>query len=298
MSVKDQFTEFFTALRDLPTTVKEFSDDIYSQFRENYYDSGISMYFGDYVFRMKIGVVAALVATAVASTILHYIFLPFSPLRLILAVIGLSITGFSVSVLAFLYYPVYKKNNAKAKLESRLAYSLSYMTVLSATGMPIERIMARLSDIEEGTPIGRLAKQFTTNTRVFGYDVLSALKDIAERSPSKTFTTILYSLRNTIFTSGDLKSIFSYEVDRQIQKKMEGLSKMLSSLTYVGELYVVMMVVAPILFILMLTILSTIGGGFGGSPVLQLNLITFFGIPIIATVFIVILDMVLGEEEE
>jgi hypothetical protein len=47
----------------------------------------------------------------------------------------------------------------------------------------------------------------------------------------------------------------------------------------------------------MITILSVIGGGVGGSPVLQLNLITFFGLPVMASAFILLLDMMFGEEE-
>jgi len=277
--------------------IGEFFNDISSQFRDTYYDSGVGMYFKDYVDRMKIVIAGVLLGTAVLAAVLHYIFLPFSTGRIALAAVGLSITTTSLATLGFLYYPVYRRNTDKAKLEDNLVYSLSYMAVLAASGMPIERIMARLVDIEGDTPIRRLAKRFTTNVRVFGYDVLSALNDISERSPSETLSNIIYGIRTTIYTSGELESILSYEVDRQIQKKREDLKKMLSSLVYIGELYVTMMVVGPVLFILMLTILSVIGGGFGGSPVLQLNLITFFGIPIMASAFILLLDMMFGEEE-
>ncbi|MFP3951681.1 MAG: type II secretion system F family protein [Candidatus Bathyarchaeia archaeon] len=277
--------------------ISEFFNDISSQFRDTYYDSGAGMYFGDYVDRMKLVVVGVFFGTAAVSALIHYLFLPFSTLRIALAAIGLSITSSSLAALGFLYYPVYKRNTEKSKLEDNLVYSLSYMAVLAASGMPIERIMARLADIEGDTPIGRLAKKFTTNVRVFGYNVLTALKDISEKSPSDTFSKIIYGIRTTIYTSGELESLLSYEVDRQIQKKREDLKMMLSSLVYIGELYVTLMVVGPILFILMLTILSVIGGGFGGSPVLHLNLITFFGIPVMASAFILLLDMIFGEEE-
>jgi hypothetical protein len=57
-----------------------------------------------------------------------------------------------------------------------------------------------------------------------------------------------------------------------------------------------MMVVTPVLFILMITILSIMGGAGSGS-VLQLNLIIFFGLPVMASAFIIILDQVLVIEE-
>ena len=72
----------------------------------------------------------------------------------------------------------------------------------------------------------------------------------------------------------------------------------LTGLVYIGEIYVTLMVVTPVLFILMVTILSILGGvSLGGSPVLQLNLLVFAGIPIMAAVFIIFLDMFLEAEE-
>jgi hypothetical protein len=56
------------------------------------------------------------------------------------------------------------------------------------------------------------------------------------------------------------------------------------------------MVVGPILFILMITILSVFSGA-GSSSVLQLNLIVFFGIPVLAAAFIIILDTQLEGDE-
>jgi hypothetical protein len=48
----------------------------------------------------------------------------------------------------------------------------------------------------------------------------------------------------------------------------------------------------------MITILSIMGNvAFGLTPVEQLNLLVFFGLPIISTVFIVILNGVIPEED-
>ena len=79
--------------------------------------------------------------------------------------------------------------------------------------------------------------------------------------------------------------------------KKEGLKKLTGNLTYKREIYVTAMVVAPILFILMITILSVLGSSFGTSSVLQLNLIVFFGIPLMASGIIIVLDTMLGGEE-
>ena len=49
-------------------------------------------------------------------------------------------------------------------------------------------------------------------------------------------------------TSGDLKTLLSYEVERQLSRKKEKLRNTLTTLVYVGELYVTLLVVTPVIF--------------------------------------------------
>jgi flagellar protein FlaJ len=197
-----------------------------------------------------------------------------------------------------IYYPYYRINESKTRLEDGLIYFLSYMTVLSASGMPIERILERITDVEDNPPLVHLTKKFIMNIKLFGMDVRTALKDIASMSPSKTFTKQIDAIRTTIATSGDLKTLLQYEVDRQLQVKREKLKAKINALVYIGEIYVALMVVTPTLFILIISILSILGASaLGGSAVTQLSLIVFLGIPILGGIFIVLLDQTMGREE-
>lgn len=268
------------------------------EFREIYKESGILTSYDSYVKRMALSISAIFSLTAVASMIFHSHLLHMTGLRLLQAVFSLPLAASGLLAFALLYYPYHQRNEMRETTEEGLIYTLSYMTVLSAGGISIERIMERVAETEESPPLKKLAEKFMMNIRLFGFDVASALKDISQRSPSETLSNLLDSVNNTVQTSGDLKGLLTYEVGRQLQRKREKLKKMMGTLMYMGELYVTLMVVAPILFILMLTVLSVLGGGpFGGSSVLQLNLLVFFGVPIMAASFIIVLDTVLKGEK-
>ena len=80
--------------------------------------------------------------------------------------------------------------------------------------------------------------------------------------------------------------------------KTEQLKKKLSGMVALAELYITAMVMAPVTFIIMITLLSVLGNSsMGISPITQLNLIVFFGIPAICVIFIVILDGFLTKED-
>jgi flagellar protein FlaJ len=198
----------------------------------------------------------------------------------------------------FITYPLYRRGQRRKEIDANLVYTTGYMGVLSAGGLSIEKIFERVTQVEQHATIRDLAKRLIADIKVFGMDVTSALNDIILRSSSEIFSKLLIGISNTVKTSGDLKSLLTFETERLLHTKREQAKKTLGTLLTLGEIYVAAMVMGPVLFIVMLTILSIMGSvAFGLSPIEQLNLIVFFGLPAICTVFIVIINSVVPEEE-
>jgi archaellum biogenesis protein FlaJ (TadC family) len=278
--------------------IKNQYNDFYKEYYEIYEESGIERSFPEYnkmIIKYSYGVS---ILTLILSTFIQEIFFNMPVISILSSSIIISTLVFFICSLIGLINPIYKREQAKSHLENNLVYSLSYMAVLSSSGMPIEKILERVSDVEDNPPLTRLTKKFLTEIKLLGVDVRTALRHIAEMSPSRSLSKQIESIRTTIMTSGDLKTLLTYQVERQLQKKKENLRNTLNTLVYIGELYVTLMVVTPVLFILMITILSIMGrASHIGSSALQLNLIVFFGIPVMALAFILILDIVLGGDE-
>jgi hypothetical protein len=108
---------------------------------------------------------------------------------------------------------------------------------------------------------------------------------------------LLQSMLTAAQSSGELKSYLTFETRQVFMVKKENLEKTVTTLTYVGELYISLLIVGPIVIILMLSLLSSFGGTMLGlSTVQQMNLVVFVAIPFIAGVFIILIDMFVGRE--
>ena len=279
-------------------SIKDRHNNFIEEYKELYVESGIELLFDNYQRRLLIATYAMFAVSLGISFMIHDYFFDFTFSRSLFASLLISLVVSIISLIVGFLVPMYRGQQARTELEKNLVYSLSYMTMLSASGMPLERIFRRVSEVEDNPPLTHLAEKFLINVNLMGQDILTALKEMGQMSPSKNLTKQLESIRTTIMSSGDLKSIFIYEVERQLQKKRDDMKKSINTLVYLGEIYITLMVITPLLFILMITILSLMGGSsFGGSSVLQLNLIIFFGIPVLATAFIIVLDQVLVIEE-
>lgn len=266
-------------------------------FRSDYHKSGLKTVYELYVSMIIFACFTSFISTFILGLVIQNTWLKI-PLGL--SLIGSLFLGFisvlviSVSLTA---RPLLLARKNRAEIDSNLIYTVGYMGVLSAGGVSIERTFDRVMEVEPRSAIRELAMRFNTNVKMFGLDVASSLSDVRERSASEVFAKLLLSITNTVRTSGDLKSLLAFETSRLLALKREQLKKTLSSMVALAELYITAMVMAPITFIIMITILSVLGTAQSGlSPATQLNLIVFFGIPLICIVFIVVLDGVLPKE--
>jgi flagellar protein FlaJ len=263
-----------------------------------YQRSGISLLYESYISVIFFAIFLAFGSTVVVGFVLHIVLFKLTLFQSIVAVLTLSLVVALLVPVVFLLLPLLRVNQKRNEIDANLVYTVGYMGVLSAGGVSVERIFNRVVEVESRAAIRDLAKRVIANVRMFGLDVASSLDDVGSRSPSDVFGKLLIGVVNTIKTSGDLKSLLVFETKRLLTVKREQLKKTLSTLIALAELYVTAMVMAPITFIVMLTILSVLGTTqFGLSPATQLNLIVFFGLPVICIVFIVVLDGVLPKEE-
>ncbi len=270
----------------------------FKAFKQIYQTSGIFMAYELYLSQMFLVSILVFVFSATIAAFLHSILFSLTLSQFILAVLSSSWTASLIALIILILYPLYKRSQRAKKIDANLVYTAGYMGVLSAGGLSIERILERVTEVEKHPPIRDLSVRAIRNIKMFGLDISSSLMDVTIHSPSEIFSRLLTGIVNTIKTSGDLKGLLAFEVTRLLQIKREQLKRTLGTLTYIGEIYVTAMIVSPIVVIIMLTILSILGGSaFGLSPVAQLNLLVFMGIPVMAVVFVIILDTILPEEE-
>jgi archaellum biogenesis protein FlaJ (TadC family) len=216
--------------------------------------------------------------------------------KLILAFIpSLLVTSFSFLIIVI--YPNYKISVEKNRIEKGLIYTLSYMTVLANCGFSVDRIFKHAAEIEQNISIKKLMTSFIADITVLGFDIEQGLRRFIERCPSKIFSDVISSISNASWSSGDLKEVLAYHFEVISNKSKDETEKMINSLTVLSEIYVALMVIAPIMLIIMFTLLSVLYIGMGSMNTIRiLNSITFILLPFTATGFIVILDTLRGAD--
>lgn len=266
--------------------------------KQAYNKTGIPLLYEAYLSIMVLTSLAVLPLSLTSAWLIHVFLLRLSPFQALFPSIIVALVSSLLSVFVFVAYPSYRVSRRAKVIDSSLIYTVGYSRVLALAGLSIERILERISEVDSNKVIREMARRAIADVRIFGLDVVSSLDDLSARSASQTFSKLLEGITNTMKTSGNLAELFAFETGRLYEKKLEELENTIGMLAYLGEIYVSLIVVSPIIFILMLTILSVLGGNaFGLPPVLQINIIVLLGIPVLAFVFAIILDSILREED-
>ncbi len=192
-------------------------------------------------------------------------------------------------------YPNSIAGTRRKKIDAVLPLAMGYIATMASADMPVENIIYELSNSPEYGELTREAKSITVSTRLFGEDIINAVKDGASNSPSQRLSEFFQGIITTLTSGGDLKSYFK---DKAIQHQTE-LSTLIKSntesLSVLAESYIIVGIMFPLILMVIIGTVTSVMPGEGSLTDTVLYLIVFLIIPIIAIMFALILSSTIGE---
>jgi flagellar protein FlaJ len=192
-------------------------------------------------------------------------------------------------------YPNSIANTRKKKIDAVLPIAMGYIATMASADMPVENIIYELSKSREYGELAREAKSISVSTRIFGEDIVNAVKEGATNSPSQRLSEFLQGIITTLTSGGDLKEYFKQKAI-QYQTELSTLIKRnTESLSVLAESYIIVGIMFPLILMVIIGTVTSVIPGEGSLTDSVLYLIVFLIIPIIAVMFAVILSSTIGE---
>ncbi len=265
-------------------------------FKQAYLSSGLAVPYHVYLSFFVAAAVFGFPFVFVLSLPLHLVFMRLPFVRAVAASVVLALI-YIVAVIGFgLYLPFYLKRSRRARIDAALPYAVGYMASLAGAGVGVERLIWEAARVEGEKDLAREFGLIVRDIELFNVDTATALERAAERSPSISFKVFMTGLRDTFITSGDLKEYAMFMARRLLEDKMTALRGISNSLALIGEMYVTMMVAAPLIMIVMMVVMSLLGGSVAGiPPLLLIFILTLVVIPVSAVSVLIMIDSVLSK---
>jgi flagellar protein FlaJ len=198
---------------------------------------------------------------------------------------------FSIFTFILIYiYPGIKSSNRRIPIEINLPYISSFLTLLSSSNVAPRTIFRSVTEIDTLREVRQEFSNILRDVEVFGQDMLTSILENVNYTPSKKLREILTGYVATVRTGGNPTEYLRISTENLMKERMVKLDLMLESLSALAEIYIMVLVAMPLLFVVMFATLGMLGGGGTMNPALMLYLLTYVGIPIMAIILVVIVS--------
>ena len=191
-------------------------------------------------------------------------------------------------------YPLFSISSKARKIEANLPLTANFMAVLASAGMPPERIFRSLANVGDEFGVGEELRRIIADIELLGLDLNAALKSGSLRSASRKFGAMLDGIVATSHAGGDLAAFLREESEKFKKVRVASMKSYLESLGGMAEVYVSFMIALPLALVVMLTIMSFLGGGasmLGNiDPQVMLTLLVYVITPAGVGIILLIVD--------
>lgn len=226
---------------------------------------------------------------AIIAMIWASVFMKTGLIGTALAMLVVALLAAGLIFTIYLAYPQYKVSHLKNALDKHVAFAATHMATIAGTGVPPQTIFQMMGQFTEYGEVAKECRSISQNILVFGYDTISAISEVAQRTPSHKFKDLLWSIVATIRTGGDLRQMLMAKSKGLMEEQRRIEAKYIETLSMYAEIYSTVFVAG----VIMIFVLVAIMGILGGLPVpvkLVLQATTYVGVPGAAILFIVLVE--------
>jgi flagellar protein FlaJ len=285
-----KFQPWTTAYVWLGKRIERFLPE-FEELHTNLRKAGIGISFKAYVAFMFMISIIAFAAAFVLSLFMIPLIAGMNLLSGNNFLISLMLAGLSaVMTLILAYaYPEMKASNRKVPIENNLPYTSSFLTLLSSSNVPPSIIFSSVSRIDTLKEVRQEFSNILRDVEIFGQDLMSAIIANAKLTPNHKLRELLIGYVATIRTGGNPTEYLKVQTEAITKERLGKLDMMLESLEAIAEIYIMVLIAMPLLFVVLFATLGMMGGGVMDAG-LFLYLLTYAGIPIMGTVMMVLIS--------
>jgi len=260
----------------------------------NLQKSGMKVSFKGFVSLAILTTLLASVSVLIIVPVVAFLLFRLSPFLVLLYTSGATLFAGAFSIIGFYLYPIIRADSRKRNLEDELPFASGYLSILAGAGVPPAQMFRSLAKTDSSLAISQEAKHIVRDVELFGVDIITAMESASKQTPSERFKELLEGFIATMHSGGDLAKYLSERSAQFMRLKRIALRRLGDTLGVLAEFYVVLLVAGPLILVIMLAVMAMLGGGTQGlfNPRLMLYLLTYLGIPLGSTVFLIMLDMI------
>jgi flagellar protein FlaJ len=209
------------------------------------------------------------IAAVVGGLIL--IFLPIGEfiIRLIIGILIMAL----VPLMGFFILQAMPSMKAKSRardIDARISSAMCFISAMASADVNVDVIFKELARQPVYGEIKNESARITRDTELLGVDILTAIRNASQRTPSTKFQDFLQGVVTTSTSGGQLKPYFLIKADQFEKEAKLDMRKKIEALGLLAESFVVVVVAFPLFLVVILAIMVVAAQS---NPDIMLNIL-------------------------
>jgi flagellar protein FlaJ len=212
------------------------------------------------------------------------------PAKLLIIIIPAPILLGAMAYLVTMMIPESRANARKKDIDNKLPYALNFLAAMASAGVTPAVAFKSLAEQPIYGEVQKEAAWIYRDISIFNIDIVTALRNAANRTPSIKFQEFLQGAITTVTSGGDLKNYFFTKAEEYMRENRRVQKEFLETLGVLAESYVTVVVAAPLFMIVMISVMSMVSTESMGSSTLIMYMIAFIMLPLAHLGFAVVIN--------
>lgn len=172
-----------------------------------------------------------------------------------------AVIAFVSTYSGFRVYPRIRAWERKGKINLNLPYAIGYISAMASIGVYPYTIFKKLSEADETYgEVSNELKLLVRDVELLGFDFITALKKLIATTPSVKMRSFLQGAVTTALSGGEMGTYFINTATEYMEERRKEYEQFIDTLGIFAEFYVIGMVAAPLLLVVVLSIMVFLGG--------------------------------------
>lgn len=195
-----------------------------------------------------------------------------------------------VTFLSLYFYPSTEKTALGRKIDRELPFATIHMAAISGSLSEPSKIFRVMNSTEDYPLLKKEFNKILNRVNVHGEDLVSALRNAATNSSSQRLSELLNGIATSITSGGNLQNFFDKRAETLLLDYKLDKQKSAKSAETFMDIYISVVIAAPMILMLLLMIMKIGGLGLSLSNT-AIATIVVLGVTMINIIFLVFLQV-------
>ena len=202
------------------------------------------------------------IATAVAGVAIGVLFVVSGQLLFgVLIGVALPVFGTIGTLFGMPGTPASTAKTRGRKIDLKISAAMSFVSAMASADVNVDQIFKELGRQKIYGEVAEEAAWISRDTEFLGVDILTAIRNGAQRSPSKRFQDFLQGVVTTATSGGQLKPYFLLKAEQYERENKLAQLQRVETMGLLAETFVTVVVAFPLFLVIIIAIFAIIGGG-------------------------------------